>query len=138
LIAGVAIAAKAIRPQIKIYGAEPATTATMTAALAAGRIIEISEEETIADGLAGNIEPGSMTFPIVRDLVDDMMVVDEAALRRAVARVAREDHLMIEGSAAVSVAALSDVRLRGQRVAAIVSGRNITLDLFARVTAENR
>jgi threonine dehydratase len=138
LIAGVAIAAKAIRPQIKIYGAEPVTTATMTAALAAGRIVEISEEATIADGLAGNIEPGSMTFPLIRDLVDDMLVVDEAAIRRAVARVAREDHLMIEGSAAVSIAALSDARLRGRRVAAIITGRNITLDLFTRAIADNR
>ncbi|MFL6212448.1 MAG: threonine/serine dehydratase [Blastocatellia bacterium] len=137
LIAGVAIAAKALRPQIKIYGVEPATSATMTAALVAGRIIEISEEETIADGLAGNIEPGSMTFPIIRDLVDDLIVVDEAAIRRAVARVAREDHLMIEGSAAASIVALSDARLRGRRVAAIVTGRNIALDLFARVIAEN-
>jgi threonine dehydratase len=136
LIAGVAVAAKALRPQIKIYGAEPATTATMSAALAAGRIVEINEEETIADGLAGNIEPGSMTFPIIRDLVDDMMVVDEAAIRRAVARVAREDHLMIEAAAAVSIAALNDERLRGRRVAAIVTGRNITLDLFARLIAE--
>jgi len=136
LIAGVALAAKALRPQINVYGAEPATTATMTAALAAGRIIEISEEETIADGLAGNIEPGSMTFPLVRDLVDDLIVINEAAIQRAIARVAREDHLMIEGSAAVSIAALSDARLRGRRVAAIVTGRNITLDLFARVIAE--
>ena len=137
LIAGVAIAAKAIRPQIKIYGAEPATTATMSAALAAGRIVEINEEATIADGLAGNIEPGSMTFPLIRDLVDDMIVVDEAAIRRAVARVAREDHLMIEASAAVSIAALGDARLRGRRVAAILTGRNITLDLFARVISDN-
>ena len=135
LIAGVAVAAKALRPHVKIYGAEPATTATMSAALAAGRIVEIAETETIADGLAGNIEPGSMTFPIARDLVDGMIVVDEAAIRRALATVAREDHLMIEGSAAVSLAALCDARLQGLRVAAIITGRNITLDLFTRIAA---
>ncbi|HJQ27354.1 MAG TPA: threonine/serine dehydratase [Blastocatellia bacterium] len=133
LIAGVAVAAKALRPQIKIYGAEPATTPTMSAALEAGRIVEIVEEETVADGLAGNIEPDSMTFPITRDLIDGMILVDEDAIRRAVARVAREDHLMIEGSAAVSIAALDDARLRGRRVAAILTGRNITLDLFTRL-----
>jgi threonine dehydratase len=133
LIAGVAIAAKAIHPHVKVYGAEPTTTATMSAALAAGGIVEIIEEETIADGLAGNIEPGSMTFAITRDLIDGMIVVDEAAIRRAVVRVAREDHLMIEGSAAVSIAALSDARLQGQRVAAIITGCNITLDLFTRI-----
>lgn len=137
LIAGVAIAAKALHPHVKVYGAEPATTATMSAALAAGRIVEIIEEETIADGLAGNIEPGSMTFPITRDLIDGMIAVDEAAIRRALARVAREDHLMIEGSAAVSIAALSDARLQGQRVAAIITGRNITLDLFTRLVVKD-
>ena len=135
LIAGVAIAAKALRPQIKIYGAEPATTPTMSAALAAGRVVEIVEEETVADGLAGNVEPDSMTFPITRYLIDGMILVDEAAIRRAVARVAREDHLMIEASAAVSIAALGDSRLQGQRVAAIVTGRNITLDLFTQIVA---
>jgi threonine dehydratase len=135
LIAGVAIAAKAFQPHVKVYGAEPATTATMSAALAAGRIVEIVEEETLADGLAGNIEPGSMTFAITRDLIDGMIVVDEAAIRRAVARVAREDHLMIEGSAAVSIAALGDDRLQGRRVAAIITGRNITFDLFTRTVA---
>ena len=133
LIAGVAIAAKALQPHVKVYGAEPAATATMSAALAAGRLVEIIEEETIADGLAGNIEPGSMTFAITRDLIDGMIVVDEAAIRRAIARVAREDRLMIEGSAAVSIAALSDARLQSQRVAAIITGRNITLDLFTRI-----
>jgi threonine dehydratase len=137
LIAGVAIAAKALQPHVKVYGAEPATTATMSAALAADGIVEIVEEETIADGLAGNIEPGSMTFAITRDLIDGMIVVDEAAIRRAIARVAREDHLMIEGSAAVSIAALSDARLQGQRVAAIITGRNITLDLFTRIAVED-
>src|SRR5436853_3683946 len=70
LIAGVAIVAKALQPHVKVHGAEPAATATMSAALAAGRLVEIIEEETIADGLAGNIEPGSMTFAITRDLID--------------------------------------------------------------------
>ncbi|HKQ04301.1 MAG TPA: threonine/serine dehydratase [Blastocatellia bacterium] len=135
LIAGVAIAVKALHPHVKVYGAEPATTPTMSAALAAGQIVEIVEEETVADGLAGNIEPDSMTFPITRDLIDDMIVIDEAAIRRAIARVAREDHLMVEGSAAVSIAALKDARLQGQRVAAIVTGRNITLDLFTKIVA---
>ena len=137
LIAGVATAAKALQPHVKVYGAEPATTATMSVALAAGRLVEIIEEETIADGLAGNIEPGSMTFAITRDLIDGMIVVDEAAIRRAIARVAREDRLMIEGSAAVSIAALSDARLQSQRVAAIITGRNITLDLFTRITVKD-
>jgi threonine dehydratase len=108
----------------------------MSEAIRAGRILEIKEEETIADGLAGNIEPGSMTFPIVEQLVDDIILVSEDSIKDAIRRVAREDHLMIEGSAAVSIAALSDARLEGRKIAAVITGRNISFDLFARVMAD--
>ncbi|HSE97240.1 MAG TPA: threonine/serine dehydratase, partial [Blastocatellia bacterium] len=89
LIAGVAVAARAVKPGIKIYGVEPAASPTMTRSLEAGRIIEIEEDETVADGLAGNIEPGSITFPIIQRLVDEMILVDEEAIRKAVRRAAR-------------------------------------------------
>ncbi|HKY03475.1 MAG TPA: threonine/serine dehydratase [Blastocatellia bacterium] len=136
LVAGIAIAAKAIKPGIKVYGAEPLASPTMSESLKRGRIVEIEEDETIADGLSGNIEPGSITFPIVQSLVDAVILVSEEAVRDGVRRVAREDHLIIEGSAAVSVAALSSPELEGRKVAAVVTGRNITLDLFRRVTSD--
>ncbi|MEK6325688.1 MAG: threonine/serine dehydratase [Acidobacteriota bacterium] len=134
LLAGVAIAAKAINPRIKIYGAEPLASPTMAGALQAGRIVEIQEQQTIADGCAGNIEPDSITFPIIQRLVDGIILVTEESIRNALAKFAREDHVMIEGSAAVSIAALDDTRLEGQSVGAIVSGRNMSLDLFNKVT----
>ena len=105
----------------------------MTAALEAGRIVEIEEQPTIADGCAGNIEPGSITFPIIQRLIDGVILVSEDAIRNAIARVAKEDHLMIEGSAAVSVAASMDDVLDQMSIAAIVTGRNMSLDLFAEV-----
>ena len=137
LIAGIAIAAHAINPHIKVYGVEPAASPTMSESLRAGRVIEIKEEETIADGLAGNIEPGSMTFPIVEQLVDGMILVSEDSIKDAIGRVAREEHLMIEGSAAASIAALTDARLEGRKVAAVITGRNISFDLFNRVIADH-
>jgi len=133
LLAGVALALKAINPQIRVYGAEPRTSPTMTAALEAGRVVEIDEQPTIADGCAGNIEPGSITLPIIQRLVDGIILVSEDSIRTAIGRIAREDHLVIEGSAAVSVAALNDPLLDGKSVTAIVSGRNISLDVFAEV-----
>jgi len=135
LIAGVAIAARAIKPSIKIYGVEPEASPTMTASLQAGKVIQIEEEETIADGLAGNVEPESITFPIIQALVDGIILVGEKAIRNSIARVAREDHFMIEGSGAAAVAALSDPVIQNRRVAAIITGRNITLDLFNRVVS---
>jgi threonine dehydratase len=133
LLAGVAIAAKAVNPRIQIYGAEPMTSPTMTAALQAGRIVEIEEQDTLADGCAGNIEPGSITFPIIRKLVDGIILVSEEAIRNAIANTAQADHIMIEGSAAVSIAALEDSRVMGRSAGAIVSGRNISLDVFDKV-----
>jgi len=137
LIAGVATAAKATNPNIKVYGVEPEASPTMSHALRAGRLVEIEEQKTIADGLAGNIEPGSITFPIVQRLVDEILLVSEESIRNAISRVAREDHVMIEGSAAASIAALADPRIEGRRVVAIVTGRNITFDLFERVVTQN-
>lgn len=133
LIAGVAIAAKSFNPQIKVYGVEPAVSPTMTAALAAGRILEISETPTIADGCAGNVEPGSITFPIIQQFVDDIILVDEESIRQAIVSVAREEHLIIEGSAALSIAALNHSGLASGSVGSIVSGRNISLDTFGEI-----
>ena len=130
LLAGVAIAAKALSPDVKIYGVEPLATPTMRRALDEGRIIEIEEATTIADGLAGNIESGSITFPIIQELVEDIIVVDEQSIRRSIADVALNDHIIIEGSAATAVAAIGNRRLRGLRVAAFITGRNISLDVF--------
>ena len=138
LIAGIALAAKALNPRIKVYGVEPSVSPTMTAALEAGRIVEISEEPTIADGCAGNIEPGSITFPFIQEFVDDMILVTEESIGRALVSVAREDHLIIEGSAALSIAALEDRRMQSASVAMLITGRNISLDTFAAVISAAR
>jgi threonine dehydratase len=108
----------------------------MDRALAIGQIIDIEEEYTIADGLAGNIELGAITFPIIQRLVNGILLVNEEAIRSAIARVANEDHLIIEGAAAVSVAALEDARLEGHKVVAILTGRNIALELFTEAVAK--
>jgi threonine dehydratase len=130
LIAGVLIAIKSQKPDVKIYGVEPAASPTMQSALDAGHLVVIPEEPTIADGLAGNVEADSMTFPIIQSLVDGMILADEQPIREAIAGAAREEHLMIEGSAAAAIAALADPRVEFGSVAAIITGRNMSLDLF--------
>ena len=130
LLAGVAVAVKALMPHVEVYGVEPAASPTMLRSLEAGRIIDIEEEETIADGLAGNIEAGSITFPIIQHLVDGVVLVSEDSIRGGIIRMAREEHVMIEGAAAAALAALEEERFKDYRVAAVITGRNITLDLF--------
>jgi len=130
LLAGILIAAKALKPSIKVYGVEPAASPTMLKSLEAGQIVQIEEEPTIADGLAGNIEPGSMTFPIIQRLIDGIILVDEDSIRRAMTDLAAHSHVIAEGAAAIAVAAATDPRLAGLSIVAVLTGRNVTLDLF--------
>jgi threonine dehydratase len=135
LLAGVAVAVKALMPHVEVYGVESTASPSMLRSLEAGRIVEIEEEESIADGLAGNIEQDSITFPIIKYLIDGIVLVSEDSIRRSITRMAREEHVMIEGAAAAGLAALDDDRFKDYRVAAIITGRNITLDLFRSVTS---
>ena len=82
---------------------------------------------TLADGLAGNMEPDSQTFGIVRDLVDRVVTVDEAALATAMRDLILRDRLVAEGAGAAGVAALlaAGLDLTGRRVGVILSGRNV-------------
>lgn len=129
LAAGVALATDA-----RVVGVVPAAFPAMRAALDAGRIVEIEGEETIADGLHGNVEPGSVTFEIVRDRLADVLPVTEEQIEEAMRFLAREHGLVTEGAGAAAVAALRSgvVAARGRTVA-IVSGRNVTAERFAAV-----
>lgn len=130
VLAGVALAAKAIAPHVAVYGAEPAASPTMRAALDAGGLVAIPEDPTIADGLSGNVEAGSITYPLIARWVDDLVTVPEAAIHAAMRGAAAHDHLILEGSAAVAIAALAHLPIAGKRVAVVATGRNVTLETF--------
>lgn len=130
VLAGVALAAKAIAPRVKVYGAEPAASPTMRAALDAGGLVAVAEAPTLADGLAGNVEAGAITYPLIARWVDGLVTVPEAAIRAAMRGAAAHDHLILEGSAAVALAALDHLPIAGERVAVVVTGRNVTLETF--------
>jgi threonine dehydratase len=135
LVAGIAGYLKAIRPGARVIGAEPETSAFMAAALAAGRLVDIDERETIADAVAGGIEPGSITFPICRGLVDGIEVVPESLIAQGLALVHEAHGRMIEGAGALPLAALlrSPGKWRGRTVVAVVSGGNIAPERFRRI-----
>jgi threonine dehydratase len=127
LLAGIAIAAKAIAPAVHVVGVEAAASPAFSTSLREGRITEVAVQPTIADGLAGNMDPDTITFDIVRRLVDRVEVAAEPALVAAVRGMATHDHLIAEGAGAAGAAALLEGRLpmAGRRVAVIVSGSNI-------------
>jgi threonine dehydratase len=126
LIAGVAIAAKAIVPRITIVGVEVAASCAMLTSLRNGRITEIDPRPTLADGLAGNLEPGSITFEIVQQYVDEIVTLSEEELSAGMRGLVAEEHIVAEGAGAAAVAAVLAGKIRASgEMTAIVSGANI-------------
>ena len=132
LIAGIAGVLKAVRPGVRVIGVEPETSAFMASSIAAGRLVDIDERETIADAVAGGIEPGAITFPLCRDLVDAIEVVPERLIARGLARIEATHGRIVEGAGALPIAALlqSPAKWAGRTVVAVVSGANIAPERF--------
>ena len=129
LIAGVALWA-AGRDDVRVVGVEAAASRALSAAVRAGRVVEVPIGDTLADGMEGNVEPGSVTVAIAARHVDAWVAVGEDDLRAAVRRLAFGAGLVAEGAGAAATAAVlgghvADER-PGARVVALVTGRNIT------------
>lgn len=134
LASGVALWASGV-PGMRVVAVESEGSAAMRAALDAGGLVPIPLHPTLADGLGGNIEPGSVTYELVRDHVDDVVVVREEEIEAAIRHLAECHGLVVEGAGAVAVAALlaGKVDARGGRPVALVTGRNIAADTLARL-----
>jgi threonine dehydratase len=136
LIAGAAVALKALRPDVKVYAAEPATAAPLERSLAAGAASDFPEwTASFVDGAGGRSVLETM-WPLLRQYVDGSIVVSLDEVARAMATLADRVHVIAEGAAGCAVAAaLSPAFIaRGHRkVVAIVSGGNIDLTRFARL-----
>jgi threonine dehydratase len=133
LISGMAVALKSMRPQARIIGVSAERCAAMWASQRAGKPVEVSESDTLADSLRGGIgSDNRVTFAIVRRLVDDLVTVDEHAIADAMAYAMRAEGLVLEGAAVVGIAALLsgrvDPRLGPGPAAAVVTGRNVALE----------
>lgn len=127
LAAGIAVAIKAVRPSARLIGISMERGAAMAAAIAAGRPVEVVEEETLADSLGGGIGLANrITFALCCDLLDEVVLLSEAEIAAGIRHAATEEGEIVEGAGAVGIAALlaNKVRLQGP-TAIIVSGRNI-------------
>jgi len=132
LCSGSAAALRRLRPDVKILGVEPVGAASMRAALDAGEPVTIESAESVADGLLP-VRTGDLTFQHVRELVDDVVLVDDEAIRDAAALLFSRQRLVIEFSGAATVAALRSglVETRDRRTVAVVSGGNIDPSILA-------
>ena len=124
LISGIAIAAKAIRPEIEVIGVETEVFPSMYNAIHG--IEETPGGETLADGIAVKT-PGVITQEIIRRLVDDILIVPESAIEGAVQSMLTEGRVLVEGAGATPLAALREHedRFRGKRVGLVAAGSNI-------------
>jgi threonine dehydratase len=127
LLAGTAIWVRNHASGATIVGAEADASPVFTAAMRAGRPVTVDVHKTVADGLAGNMEPDSQTFSIVRDLVDRVIRVPEPAIVSAMTDLAVLDGIVAEGASATAVGGLlqSGIDLAGRRVGVILSGSNV-------------
>jgi threonine dehydratase len=143
LAAGIALYIKSIAPRTRIIGVQSEAYPAMFRARLAGSIVPVDDLPSLADGLAGNIEAGSMTFDLCRHYLDDMVLVSETDIENAIRYFARDERIIVEGSGAVCAAALLakkvDLNTAGvnqARVVCVTTGRNIAekvlVDLLAK------
>jgi threonine dehydratase len=135
LMAGCAIAARALRRGIRLVGVEAEDANDTFLSLQAGRRVRIPPPHTIADGMRA-LEPGELTFPILKAHLDEIVLVRDADIAAAVWFLLERMKLLVEPTGAVGVAALLSDRIpaaRGRRVGVVLSGGNLDRDGLATV-----
>lgn len=125
LLSGIAGCIKTFNPKIQVIGVEPKGSSCMYTSAKAGMRQEIVPE-TIADGLRTLI-PGKLTFPLIRQYVDDLVLVEEDEIKRAMKLIMERMKLVIEPSGAVSVAAMLKEKQKGLNLVSVISGGNLDI-----------
>ena len=135
LVSGIAAYLKSVSPRTEIVGCWPRNSRVLYESIRAGRILEFPEQPTISDGTAGGIEPGSITFPLTRALVDRRVLVWEREIWRAMRLLLEEERWLVEGAAGVALAGFLRERPAYARknVAVVLCGRNISPEKAAKI-----
>lgn len=134
LIAGIALAVKSVRPDVRVYGVESASAPSMRDALRAGAPVSVQPAPTIADGI--NVRRvGDVPFAIAKQYVDDVVTVDDEEVAEAILLLLERAKTVSEGAGAVALAALVRAKLptKGRRVVAVITGGNIDVNLLSRI-----
>jgi threonine dehydratase len=128
LLAGTAVAAKSMRPKIKVIAVEPANADDAALSFRAGRRLVTEKKVTIADGLRTNV--GAPNFAIIQRYVDDIVTVSEEAIVASMRTIWETMKIIVEPSAAVPYAAILErvIDVNGRRVGIILTGGNVDLD----------
>ena len=135
MISGIATAVKAQRPDVRVIGVEAAASPGAVQSLKAGAPVHVEMSDTLADGIAVK-QIGDLTYPHIEALADDVVLVDEEEIIRAIFFMLEREKLVVEGAGAVGVAALLEGKVRlgpGETVACILSGGNIDMNMVSRI-----
>ncbi len=135
LISGIAGFFNSLSPQTQVIGCLPENSPVMAASIQAGKILEMATQPTLSDATAGGMEPGSITFAMCQQWVTDYILVSEAEIKAAMLTLINTERLLVEGAAAVALAALrkNRARFRHQNVVVILSGGNISIETLKKV-----
>ncbi|OEH92720.1 threonine ammonia-lyase [Bacillus solimangrovi] len=134
LISGIATSIKEINPNIQIIGVQSEAIASMKTSLEAKKITKITGADTIADGIAVK-QPGEKTFNVIQKYVDDVVVVNELEISRTMLYLLERNKQLVEGSGASALAAIlyNKLPFKHKKVAAIISGGNVDVNLISRI-----
>jgi len=134
LIGGIACAVKESRPNVKVFGVQPAKIPSMKAAVEKGKPVTLESAKTIADGIAVR-RAGERTLPLVQKYVDDIVTVEEEEIANAILLLLEREKTLAEGAGAAAIAAVLNRKLplAGKRAAVLVCGGNIDVTLLSRI-----
>lgn len=124
LISGIAVAAKAINPNIKIIGVESTGAMGMKESLIAGHPVSLATVDSIADGAAVKTV-GNLTYDLVKDYVDEVITINDEDLIEAIFLLVEKHKIVAEATGALSIAALKKLNITGKKVVSVISGGNI-------------
>lgn len=136
LLAGILMAIKIKRPDVKVYGVEPSGASGMHDSLRAGKLVELSNIYTLAEGVAV-LKVGQKPFNIISKLVDGILLVDENEIKDAVHHLMMNEKMVVEFAGALSVAALKQISHLSGPVISLITGGNIDSHRITRTLSEH-
>lgn len=134
LISGIAVAAKALKPDIKVIGVQAEGAASAFVSRSNNRITELASVRTIADGIAVK-KIGKLTFSVIQKYVDDIVTVKDEEIAHAILNLLERSKLVVEGAGAVGVAALmyNKIDVKNSNIVVLLSGGNIDVNMISRI-----
>ncbi len=138
ILSGVAFAVKKINPKIEVHGVQSEASKPMYESFKQGKIVDVPMEESIAEGLYGGIEKGSITFPYIMKYCKDILLVSEKEIKEAIITFLKYHHQECEGAAAVGLAALSRYSelFKGKEVGVVITGGNLDYSDLLKIIKE--